>query len=194
MGYQQLYEWDLFLSAADNSIVGTSVRGISWMMAGWGQYRDKTAVIRILEDDGNANPKYWTEIGRGTDGQLSSDSDEWVRWDYGDVPMTPGRQYAVDIHIDGGMAVYRRNKDAQSYQGGRAYDQNGNPQNFDLNVTVFSDREEWVTHTSKSPGPGDFDGSFNSTSTTTSTATGGSAPPTCCWPATTRPTSPTISV
>jgi len=152
------WQWDWYQTYTAQ---GTSVRGVSWMMAGWGQYRDKTAQVRILEDNGNPNPKYWTQVGYGTDGSLASDSDEWVRWTSGEVPMTPGKQYAVNIHIDGGMAVYRRNKDGQSYQGGRAYDQNGNPQNFDLNCTVFTDRDEIVSHTSKSSGAGNFDGNFN---------------------------------
>lgn len=142
---------------------GTAVRGVSWVMAGWGEYDGKTAEVRILEDNGNPNVRNWRQVGSGTDGHLASDSDEWVRWTSGEVPMTPGRQYAVDIHIDGGMAIYKRNKDAQSYQGGRAYDQDGNPQNFDLNITVFTDRGEMVTHTSKSSGPGDFDGGHNDT-------------------------------
>ena len=152
------WDWYQTFTAA-----GTGVRGVSWMMAGWGQYRDKTARVRILQDNGSPDPRYWREVGGATDASLASDSDEWVRWRSGEVPLTPSRQYAVNIHIDGGMAVYKRNKDAQSYQGGRAYDQNGNPQNFDLNVTVFVDRDTMVTHTSTSPGPGDFDGSLNDT-------------------------------
>ena len=166
------WQWDWYQTYTAQ---GTAVRGVAWMMAGWGQYNDKTARVRILEDNGNPNPRNWTQVGHATDGQLSSDTDEWVRWASGDVPMTPGRQYAVNIHIDGGMAVYKRNKDGQSYQGGRAYDQNGNPKNFDLNVTVFADRDQEVTHTSRSPGPGDLDGSFNGTRFGQSFVAGGRA-------------------
>ncbi|MHC4110398.1 MAG: GC-type dockerin domain-anchored protein, partial [Planctomycetota bacterium] len=47
---------------------------------------------------------------------------------------------------------------------GRAYDLNGNPQNFDLNVTVFVDRNnQMVTHTRLNPGPGDFYGTLSDT-------------------------------
>jgi hypothetical protein len=152
------WDWYQTFTAA-----GTSVRGVSWVLAGWGQYGGKTARVRILEDSGQSDVRYWTEVGRATDGNIASDSDEWVRWHSGDVPLVPGNRYAVNIHIDGGMAVYKRNKDAQSYQGGRAYDQHGNPQNFDLNMTVFVDRDDMVTHTRKSPGPGQFDGSLNDT-------------------------------
>ncbi len=152
-------QWDWYQTF---TAAGTSVRGVSWVMAGWGMYRDKTARVRILEDNGG-DVRSWTPIGSASDNQLASDSDEWVRWASGEVPLSAGTRYAVNIHIDGGMAIYKRNKDAQSYTGGRAYDQNGNPQNFDLNVTVFVDRGEMVTHTSRSPGPGDFDGSRNDT-------------------------------
>lgn len=154
------WQWDWYQTF---TATGTAVRGVSWVMAGWGQYDGKTARVRILEDNGNPNVRNWRRIGQRTDGNLGSDSDEWVRWTSGEVPMTPGTRYAVNVHIDGGMAVYKRNKDAQSYQGGRAFDQNGNPADFDLCLTVFTDRGEMVTHTSKSPGPGDFDGGLNDT-------------------------------
>ena len=154
------WQWDWYQTF---TATGTAVRGVSWVMAGWGQYNGKTARVRVLEDNGNANVRNWTRIGEATDSNLSSDSDEWVRWTSGDVPMTPGQQYAVNVHIDGGMAIYKRNKDGQSYQGGRAYDQNGNPQNFDMCMTVFTDRDDLVTHTSKSSGPGDFNGGLYDT-------------------------------
>ena len=68
-------------------------------MAGWGLYDGRTAVVRILEDNGNPNVRYWRQVGSGTDSHLASDSDEWVRWTSGEVPMTPGRQYAEYIPI-----------------------------------------------------------------------------------------------
>ena len=55
---------------------GTSVRGISWRMAGWNAYRNKKAKVRILEDNGDPDVRNWTQIGYGTDNQLASDSDE----------------------------------------------------------------------------------------------------------------------
>lgn len=142
---------------------GHSVRGVSWVMAGAGLYNGKAAVVRVLEDNGSADVRDWTPVGSAMDYNLSSDSDEWVRWSSGEVPMTPGNRYAVNIHIDGGMAIYKRDKDEQSYSGGRAYDGDGNPKDFDLNVTVFTDRDTLVDYTQKSPGPGVFDGELSDT-------------------------------
>jgi hypothetical protein len=142
---------------------GTSVRAVSWKMAGWGLYGGETATITVLEDNGTGDVRNWTPIGSATDGVLASDSDEWVRWNSGDVPMTPGKQYAVQVEVTGGQAIYKRDKDSQSYQDGRAYDANGVAQDFDLNMTVFTDRVDSVTHTRRSSGPGDFDGSLADT-------------------------------
>ena len=134
---------------------GTGVRGVTWKMAGWGLYNGKQARITILEDNGNPDVRSWTPIGTGTDGQLASDSDEWVRWPSGTIPLTPGGMYAVKIWVDGGCAVFKRNKDGNSYPYGRAYDQDGNAKNFDLNTTVFVDKDnQIVTHTRVAPGPG----------------------------------------
>ena len=61
------------------------------------------------------------------------------------------------------MAIYKRDKDGESYQGGQAYGPDGNPRDFDLNITVFTDRDTMVTHTTRSPGPGHFDGALSET-------------------------------
>jgi hypothetical protein len=141
---------------------GTSVRGVSWMMAGWGQYDGDWAEISILEDNGDPDVRNWTLLGTKTDGSISSDSDEWVRWPSGEIPLTPEKRYAVKVWVNGGCGVYKRNKDGSSYPHGRAYDQNGNPQNYDLNVTVFVDcNNKSVTHTRLNPGPGQFDGGLS---------------------------------
>jgi len=155
---------------------GTSVRGVSWKMAGWGQYGGKTAEVAILEDNGMPDVRTWPEVGSGSDGQLSSDSDEWVRWPSGQIPLVPGQTYAVKIWVDGGCAIYKRDKDGNSYAYGRAYDQDGNAKDFDLNATVFVDKnDQSVTHTRLSSGPGEFDGSLNRTRWgQTFVATGGS--------------------
>lgn len=138
---------------------GTAVRGVTWRMAGSGLYNGKTAHVRILEDNGQPDVRQWKEVGSGTDGQLGADSDEWVRWPSGQVPLTHGKMYAVNIHIDGGLAIYKRNKDANSYAHGRAYDGDGNPRDFDLHMAVFVDRNrQAVTHTRRSPGPGNLAG------------------------------------
>jgi hypothetical protein len=140
---------------------GVGVRGISWRMAGFDLYNGKTATVSILQDNGNSNPANWTPVGSGTDGNLAADSDEWVRFRYGQLSLTPGKQYAVGVSIPGGMSIYKRNKDADSYSTGRAYDKTGSPKNFDLNVTVFVDTDESiVTHTRRSSGPGNFNDNF----------------------------------
>jgi hypothetical protein len=143
---------------------GTSVRGISWMMAGWGLYDGKYADISILEDNGDTDVRNWTLLGTKRENNIASDSDEWVRWPSGQILLTPGKQYAVKIWVLDGCAVYKRDKDGSSYPNGRAYHINGNPQNFDLNVTVFVDRNnQMVTHTRLTPGAGNFDGGLSDT-------------------------------
>ena len=143
---------------------GTSVRGVSWMMAGWGEYNGDWAEISILEDNGNTDVRSWTLLGSKEEHNIASDSDEWVRWPSGQILLTPGKKYAVKIWVNGGCAIYKRDKDGSSYPHGQAYDLNGNPRNFDLNVTVFVDRNnQIVTHTRLNPGPGQFDGSLSDT-------------------------------
>jgi hypothetical protein len=154
------WEWDLYQTFV---ATGTSIRGVSWIMAGSGLYGGKEAVVTILEANRNPNPIYWTPVHSAVDRHLSADSDEWVRWESGIVPTTPGKQYAVKIHIDGGMAVYKRNKDSLSYRSGEAYNKNGERLGYDLNLTVFTDRDQMVTHTSKTPGPGAFHGELGDT-------------------------------
>jgi hypothetical protein len=155
------WHWDWYQTFL---ATGTSVRGVSWKMAGWGEYSGDWAEISILEDNGNADVRNWTLLGTKTENNIASDSDEWVRWPSGQIPLTPGKQYAVHIWVNGGCAIYRRNKDGSSYPNGRAYDLNGNPQDFDLNVTVFVDRNnQMVTHTRLNPGPGNFDGGLSDT-------------------------------
>jgi len=141
---------------------GTSVRGVSWMMAGWGQYSGDWAEISILEDNGDPDIRNWTLLGTKADNSIASDSDEWVRWPSGQIPLVPEKKYAVKIWVNGGCAVYKRDKDGSSYPHGSAYDQNGNQQSCDLNVTVFVDHNNRiVTHTRLNPGPGQFDGGLS---------------------------------
>ena len=72
------WQWDWYQTF---SAVGTSVRGVSWMMAGWGLYKDKQAVVtRCTRTMGVPTFANWTPLGSAIDGTLASDSDEWVRW------------------------------------------------------------------------------------------------------------------
>jgi hypothetical protein len=155
------WQWEWFQTFL---ATGTSVRGVSWMMAGWGLYDGKYADISILEDNGDSDVRNWTLLGTKRENNIASDSDEWVRWPSGQILLTPGKQYAVKIWVQDGCAVYKRDKDSSSYEYGRAYDIGGNSQNFDLKVTVFVDRNnQSVTHTRLNPGPGDFDGGLSDT-------------------------------
>ena len=123
---------------------GNSVRGVSWIMAGTGP----NGLVAIVEDNGMADLNTWPEVGAKTKGNLGANSDQWVRWPSGEVPLVPGQTYAVKIWVDGGMAIYKRDKDGNSYPHGRAYDQDSNAKNFDLNITVFVDKDDQiVTHT-----------------------------------------------
>jgi hypothetical protein len=134
---------------------GTSVRGVSWVMAGAGLYNGKRGEISILEDNGDSDVRNWTLLATKEKQSLGHDTDLWLRWPSGQIKLTPGKYYAVKIWVQDGCAVYKRNKDASSYPYGRAYDINGNPRNFDLTVTVFVDRSyQMVTHTRLNPGPG----------------------------------------
>jgi hypothetical protein len=143
---------------------GTSVRAVSWIMAGWGQYKDDWADVSILEDNGAPDIRNWTLLATKTKESIASDTDLWLRWPSGQILLIPGKKYAVKIWVHDGCAIYKRDKDGSSYPHGRAYDINGNPRNLDLNVTVFVDRnDQMVTHTRLNPGPGQFDGGLSDT-------------------------------
>ena len=123
---------------------GTCVRGISWIMAGTGS----EGRVAIVEDNGLGDIRTWPEVGHKTKGGLGANSDQWVRWPSGQIKLVPGQTYAVKIWVDGGCAIYKRDKDGNSYPHGRAYDQDANPKNYDLNITVFVDKNnQSVTHT-----------------------------------------------
>lgn len=120
---------------------GTAVRGIMFAYAG----DDPDNVeVAVLKDNGNANVVDWQFIGARVEPQVGDVTDNWVRWRSGEIPTVPGVKYAVRLTANGGsgnLQPYKRDKDANSYANGRAYDAQGNPQNFDLNITVFSDND-----------------------------------------------------
>ncbi|NIP26066.1 MAG: hypothetical protein GWN67_17000 [Phycisphaerae bacterium] len=156
------WEWEWYQTFL---ATGTSIRGICWAMAGWNLYEGDWAEISIFEDNGNSDVRDWTLVnGPYTKSNLGNDLDTWLRWPSGQIILTPGKKYAVKIWVNGGCAIYKRDKDSSSYPHGRAYDINGNPQNFDLNITVFVDRNnQMVTHTRLNPKPGNFDGGLSDT-------------------------------
>src|SRR5947207_2653121 len=78
-------------------------------------YDGKVGIVSVLGENGNANPAQWKLVGWGNDPQVNADSDEWVRFNSGQIPLTGGKKYAIGVHIDGGEAIYKRNKDTNSY-------------------------------------------------------------------------------
>ncbi|HEY7118593.1 MAG TPA: carboxypeptidase-like regulatory domain-containing protein [Tepidisphaeraceae bacterium] len=117
---------------------GTSVTGLSFRLAGTTD--GKPATISFREDNGDPNPEHWRLVATRQKNGVGSNTDNWLRFRSGEIPLTPGKNYAVQVHVDGGFAPYKRNKDSISYAQGRGYDENGNPTNYDLNYTVFVDK------------------------------------------------------
>ncbi|MBN2270695.1 MAG: carboxypeptidase regulatory-like domain-containing protein [Sedimentisphaerales bacterium] len=137
------WQWDWYQTF---KATGTSVRGIQWIMAGTG---GSQARVAILESNGMPDVRTWPEVGAKTKNGLGSNSDQWVRWFSGEIPLVPEQIYAVYIHIDGGFAVYKRDRDGDSYAYGRAYHGHStDPMPYDLNITVFVDKNgQMATHT-----------------------------------------------
>ncbi len=130
---------------------GTSVRGVTFFLAGVdiqpGQ-EYSSAEVAILKDNGNPNPVNWDFVGSRMEPRIDSGTDNWVRFRSGEIPTIPGTRYAVRISgrnqsFSGSVNFqpYKRNKDANSYVGGQAYNAAGVAQSFDLNYTVFSDND-----------------------------------------------------
>jgi hypothetical protein len=120
---------------------GTSVRGVSFVLAGTGGASDAT--VDILKDDGTPDIRNWRLLGTADVTNIASITDNWVRFRSGEVPLIPGAPYAVRVHGNGGTGVqpFKRDKDANSYAGGQAHNGAGQAQPFDLNCTVFGDND-----------------------------------------------------
>ena len=136
------WRWDWYQTF---KATGTSVRGVQWIMAG----TERNGRVAILEDNGVGHVKDWPEVGHKNKGNLGANSDQWVRWNSGEIPLVPGQTYAVYVHVDGGCAIYKRDRDGNSYAHGRAYHRDSSsPMPYDLNITVFVDKnDQMVTHT-----------------------------------------------
>ncbi len=128
---------------------GVSIRGVAFSYAG----EDPANIeVAVLKDNGNANVVNWQFVGARTDSSIADVTDNWVRWRSGEIPTVIGTRYAIRLTANGGsgnLQPYKRNKDGNSYANGRAYDANGNAQNFDLNITVFSDNDGTVVTMNK---------------------------------------------
>lgn len=144
---------------------GASITGVSWKLAGTTATEIRASVHA---DNGNPSPATWPQVSSRaakTDG-VGALTDNWVRWRSGEVPTVPGRAYAIKLTgVAGGdrkYAVFNRQKDASSYASGRAYNAGGAPQNFDLNITVFSDNDSTaILYNKTTEGLGDLrDGNF----------------------------------
>jgi hypothetical protein len=133
---------------------GTGIRGASMVLAGT---QPQDMAFAILHDNGNANPANWTLVGQRTLNNVSgAGGDNWVRWRSGEIPTMPGDKYALRLTgiggpQGGGFQPMKRNKDGSSYplSKGRAYNNAGAAQNFDLNVLIFSDNDGTVVSMNK---------------------------------------------
>lgn len=119
---------------------GAGVRGVSFFLAGTSA---PDAAVSVLSDNGDPDIRNWTVLATGRDYGINANADGWVRFRSGQAPTNPGQRYAVRLTalVRGAIQPYKRNKDANSYQGGRAYNGSGVAQNYDLNVTVFADND-----------------------------------------------------
>jgi hypothetical protein len=119
---------------------GTGVRGVAFSCAG---SPSPSVEVAILRDNGSSDVRNWQLVNSRIEPQVGQDTDNWVRFRSQEVPLTPGTRYAVRLtsRISGTIQPYKRDKDANSYAGGRAYNGAGVAQNFDLNVTVFGDTD-----------------------------------------------------
>lgn len=111
-------------------------------------------------DGGATNVTQWPPVVRGggksTTYKLGTNTDMWLRWRSDEVPLSAGTTYALQVCGEGGdIQPYKRNKDAHSYQGGRAFDGSGAAQAFDINAVVFTDNDGTrLTVAKRTPGLG----------------------------------------
>jgi hypothetical protein len=120
---------------------GTSVTGVSYTLAGMGA---TAADVSVLKDNGKDDVRRWEVLGTRQELNIEKNSDNWVRWRSGEIPLTPGKRCAVRITGvggDGKLQPYKRDKDRDSYKGGQACDSTGTARDFDLNYTVFGDTD-----------------------------------------------------
>ena len=126
---------------------GTSITGVSFRLAGTNA---EEVEVSILAADETRPPAQWMKVSAAAERRAPAKTlaDNWVKWRSNLVPVTPGRAYAVKLRGTRGgdlkFSPFNRLKDALSYPGGKAYDAAGAAQNYDLNVTVFSDSDGTV--------------------------------------------------
>ncbi len=119
---------------------GTSITRIQWRLAGW----NATNIQASVHQDTGGNVTSWPQVGP-TKSASPGHGDSWTGYRSGDIPTTPGLTYAIKLTgIGGNFGIMSRVEDGNGYAQGQAYDHNGNPQNRDLNITVFSDNDGTV--------------------------------------------------
>lgn len=108
--------------------------------------------VSLLKDTGG-NVTTWTQVGV-TKSSGSGFGEGWVGYLSGQLPTIPGERYAVRLAGEGGtpFSPYWRTDNGDGYAGGQAFDANGNPQNKDLCILVFSDNDGTVIPYMKTTG------------------------------------------
>ena len=121
---------------------GTSVTGISFKLAGT---NTSSVHVSIHQDTGGA-VNTWPQVGVSrTVTNVGANSDQWVRFRSGEIPMTPGQRYALKLRgATGNFSIFRRIEDGQGYLQGQAFSGNGVGQPFDVYAIVFSDNDGTV--------------------------------------------------
>lgn len=126
---------------------GSGITGISFRLAGTSA---DAMEVSVLSADAGKPVTQWSLASAGATRRVSVGAlgDNWVRWRSGTVPTEPGKTYAVRLNgVSGGdrkFSPFNRNKDSYSYASGEARNAAGAAQNYDLNVTVFSDSDGTV--------------------------------------------------
>ncbi len=119
---------------------GTSINRLQWRLAGWNASRIEASV----HHNNGGNVTTWPQIGP-TKSAGTGYGDAWTGYRSGDIPTVPGETYAIKLTgVGGDFGIMSRAEDGNGYAQGQAYDHNGNPQNRDLNITVFSDNDNTV--------------------------------------------------
>jgi len=139
------------------SFVATSPRvpAISTILAGAGP-NEESLRIAIAMDSGAASVTEWPVIAeREVPLSVKAGADLWARFARDEVELVPGSRYAIRLQADDSFQPYKRDKDADSYALGQAYRGSGEPEPFDLNISVFAEPDgACITHQRQEPGFG----------------------------------------
>lgn len=131
--------------------IGTSITRLQWRLAGWNTDTVEVSVHRSI----GGNVTTWPQVGP-TKSAPTGYGDAWTAYRSGDISLVPGETYAIRLRgVDGDFGIMSRVEDGNGYAQGQAFDRNGNGQNRDLNITVFTDNDGTVIPYAKTtPGLG----------------------------------------